>query len=115
MLQLDAAMYKNHANGTGFEGMKGSWRAAEAWHCERPERAIGEGVASVAVDGCRLIFVKTYFKSVLKYFNLLSGPPLNRANGKERLTGQRRMWTCLERVLWMNPILVVRISAAQFI
>ena len=30
MLQLDAAMYKNHANGTGFEGMKGSHSAAEA-------------------------------------------------------------------------------------
>jgi hypothetical protein len=24
--------------------------AAEAWHCERPEKATGEGAASVAVD-----------------------------------------------------------------
>ena len=29
-------MCKNHPGGTGFKGMKGSWRAAEAWHCERP-------------------------------------------------------------------------------
>jgi hypothetical protein len=31
--------------------MKGSWRAPEAWHYERPEKTIGEGAASVAVDG----------------------------------------------------------------
>ena len=30
--------------------MKGSWRAAEAWQCERPGKAIGEGSALVAVD-----------------------------------------------------------------
>jgi hypothetical protein len=30
--------------------MKGSWIAAEAWHCERPGKATGEGVISVAVD-----------------------------------------------------------------
>ena len=36
--------------GTGFEGMKGSQRETEAWHCERPRKAIGEGAASVAVD-----------------------------------------------------------------
>ena len=35
----------------GFEGMKGSCRAAEAQHCERPWKAIGEGAASVAIDG----------------------------------------------------------------
>lgn len=29
--------------GTGFEGPKGSWRAAGDWHCKRPEEAIGEG------------------------------------------------------------------------
>lgn len=32
---------------TGFEGIKGSRRTAEAWPCERPGEAIGEGVASV--------------------------------------------------------------------
>jgi hypothetical protein len=37
--------------GTGFEGMKGSCRTAEAWHCERPWKATGEGAASVAIDG----------------------------------------------------------------
>jgi len=31
--------------------MKGSWRAAEAWHCERPGEAISEGTASVSFDG----------------------------------------------------------------
>ena len=44
-------MCKNHPDGTGFEGIKGSWRAAEAWHCERPWEAIGEGAASVANEG----------------------------------------------------------------
>jgi hypothetical protein len=44
-------MYKSHSSGTCFEGKKGSWRAAEAWHCERPCKAIGEGAASVAIDG----------------------------------------------------------------
>ena len=36
---------------TVFEGMKGSWEALEVWHCEMPEESIGEGAASVAVDG----------------------------------------------------------------
>jgi hypothetical protein len=44
-------MYKSYPGGTGFEGMKGSHRAAEARHCERPWKAIGEGVALVAIDG----------------------------------------------------------------
>ena len=35
----------------GFEVMKESWRAGEAWNCERPEEAIGEGSASVVVEG----------------------------------------------------------------
>ena len=44
-------MCKNYLGGTGFEGMKRSRKAAEAQHCERPRKAIGEGVASVAIDG----------------------------------------------------------------
>ena len=44
-------MCKDHPGGTGFEGMKGSRRAAEAQHCERPWKVIGEGKASVAIDG----------------------------------------------------------------
>ena len=44
-------MSKSHPGGTGFKGMKGSGRAAEAQHCERPWKAIGEGAASVAIDG----------------------------------------------------------------
>ena len=31
--------------------MKGSHKAAEARHCERPWKAIGEGAASVAIEG----------------------------------------------------------------
>ena len=50
MLRLDLVKCKSHPGGTGFEGMKGSCRAAEAWHCERPWKAIGEGAASVAID-----------------------------------------------------------------
>lgn len=26
----------SHPGGSGFEVMEGSWRADEAWHCERP-------------------------------------------------------------------------------
>ena len=44
-------MCKSHPGGTGFEGMKGSHRAAEALYCERPWKAIGEGAASVAIVG----------------------------------------------------------------
>ena len=51
---LGLVICKNHSGGTGFEGMKESWRAAEAWHCERPREAMGEGAASVAVDGLGL-------------------------------------------------------------
>ena len=43
-------MCKGHQGGTGFEGMKGSCRTAEARHCERPWKAIGEGAASVAIN-----------------------------------------------------------------
>jgi hypothetical protein len=51
VLQWDLVMCKSHPGGTGFEGMKGSCRAAEARHCERPWKAIGEGTASLEVDG----------------------------------------------------------------
>ena len=47
LLQRDLVICKGHPGGTGFEGMKGSHKAAEARHCERPWKAIGEG----AVDG----------------------------------------------------------------
>jgi hypothetical protein len=50
LLPISVVMFKNHPGGTGFEGMKGSWRTAEAWQCERPWKAIGEGAASVTVD-----------------------------------------------------------------
>jgi len=49
-------MCRSHPGGTGFEGMKGSWRAAEAWHCESPWKAVDEGAASasVAINGLGL-------------------------------------------------------------
>jgi hypothetical protein len=50
MLQLNLVMCKNHSHGTGFEGMKGSWRTAKSWHWERLVKAIGKGTASVAVN-----------------------------------------------------------------
>jgi hypothetical protein len=34
--------------------MKGSCRTAEVQHCERLQKAIGEGEASVAIDGTGL-------------------------------------------------------------
>ena len=51
MLQLYLVMCKNHPSGTGFEGIRGFWREAEVWHCERPWKAIGEGATSVTIDG----------------------------------------------------------------
>ena len=51
LLQWDLVMFKSNPGGTGFEGMKESCRAAEAQHCERPWKAIGEGAASVAIEG----------------------------------------------------------------
>lgn len=35
---------------SGFGSVKGSWRAPEAWHCERLGEASGNGDTSVAVD-----------------------------------------------------------------
>ena len=54
MLQLDLVMCKSHPGGTGFEGIKESQRVAEALHCERPGKAIGEGAVSLVVDDSRL-------------------------------------------------------------
>ena len=51
MLRLDLVTCKSHPGGTGFEGMKGSWKAAEAQHCERLWKFTGESTASVSVDG----------------------------------------------------------------
>lgn len=42
-------MCKSLLHGSGVESVKGSQRAAEAWHSERPGKAIGESAASVAV------------------------------------------------------------------
>jgi hypothetical protein len=50
-LWLGLVMCKSYPGATDFEGMKGSRRAAESRHCERPWKAIGEGAASVAING----------------------------------------------------------------
>ena len=50
MLWLDLVTCKSYPGGTGFAGMKGSGRAAEAQHYERPWKAIGEGAASDAIN-----------------------------------------------------------------
>jgi hypothetical protein len=51
LLQPDLVMCKGYPGDTGFEGMKGSYRADEARHCERPWKGIGEGAVSVAIEG----------------------------------------------------------------
>ena len=51
MLLQDLVMCKSHPDGTSFEGMKESCRTAEAQHRKRPWKDIGEGAASVAIDG----------------------------------------------------------------
>ena len=45
-LILAGRLGKCHPGGTSFEGLKGSFRAAEAWHCERSGEAISEGANS---------------------------------------------------------------------
>ena len=57
MLWLDLVMCKSHSGGTGFERMKRSWRAAEALHCERPWKAIGESASLVAISAPDLTVV----------------------------------------------------------
>ena len=51
MLQLDLVICKNCLGGTGFQGMKGSMRAAEAWNSEDLGRATDKAVASATADG----------------------------------------------------------------
>jgi hypothetical protein len=46
-----------------------------------------------------LNFLKPTLIRVLKLFNIPISPAPTRGNGKERLKGQRGMWTWLERVL----------------
>lgn len=45
---------KSHPVGTDFEDIKGSRRAAEAWHCARPGEVTGEGASLVAGEGPEL-------------------------------------------------------------
>lgn len=48
--QPNSVTCKSLSGATGFAGMKGSWRKAETWYCERPGEAIGEGTAGVAME-----------------------------------------------------------------
>ena len=43
-------MHKNLPGSTGFDGMNRSWGTVEAYHCEWPEKIIGEGTTPVAVE-----------------------------------------------------------------
>jgi hypothetical protein len=61
VLWLDLVICKSYPGGTGFEGKKGSQRADDARHCERPWKAIGEDATSVTIDGPGL---KGSFKGV---------------------------------------------------
>lgn len=45
---------KSLLHGTGFQGTKGSLRAAEAGHCDRPGEPIGEGTSSVVLKTPRI-------------------------------------------------------------
>ena len=40
----------SHHDGTSFEAVKESWRAAEAWHCGRTGEAIGEVQPKLAME-----------------------------------------------------------------
>jgi hypothetical protein len=51
VLEVYLGMCKSHPGDTSFEDMKVSRRAAEAWLCEKPEKAIGEGASSVEGGG----------------------------------------------------------------
>ena len=51
MLQLDIVIYKDYPGNTGFEGINGSSKAGDAWHCESPGKTICECATSVAVYG----------------------------------------------------------------
>jgi len=41
-----------------------------------------------------------YVLNILTTLMLPSSPPHTKGSREERLMGQRRMWTCLEIVLW---------------
>lgn len=43
-------MCKSLPGSTGFKGMKGSWKAAEPWHCDRSGETTGGSAASVSTE-----------------------------------------------------------------
>lgn len=43
-------MCKNSSDGTGFEGLEGSWKPDGTWQHDRPGEFIGEGAAKVTVQ-----------------------------------------------------------------
>lgn len=48
--QSNLVRYKSVPGGIGFECIKGSWRAAEAWQCGRPGEAIGKRAAAIPAE-----------------------------------------------------------------
>ena len=54
MLVANSVMCQSFSHLTVFEDTVGSWRTAEAWHYERPWKAIGESAASDAIDSSGL-------------------------------------------------------------
>jgi hypothetical protein len=100
-------MCKNHPGGTGFEGMKGSCREAEAWHCERPGKAIGEGAASVAVEGpglkalCKEVeTMKTIYDRLLVKVQLSCSRRLKSFGGTQKIM-------CGSQILEQEPATLV--------
>ena len=73
--EADLEMYKNHPDGTGFAGMKGSWRAAEACHYESPGKTNGESAASHAVDSPGLKRSKLRLRTMKRTYERLLVKP----------------------------------------
>lgn len=61
-----------------------------------------------------LCFSKPNLIKVLNCFNPPSSWLSTRGTGKERLIGQKRMWTCAEIILWWLQSIFVRIAGVQF-
>jgi len=81
---LDLVMCKSRQGDTSFEDMKWSFRAAEAGHCERLWKAIGEGAPSVTIDGPGLKGSSTGVEAWHHEESLLVKP---RCNGRPQCIG----------------------------
>lgn len=61
----------------------------------RREESLRQERKSLGLDSSKPPLIRD-----LNCYDCPPSPPLTRGGGKERLTGQRGTWTCLERVLW---------------